>query len=175
MTATIAFFHDHISTLVHNQELPSDQEKLLLELLIPSEYMRCRASKEKSTEDREDRQSLSDSLRSCADDEMKKLKTEEQEKLERLAKTCAEVFQRSSSCVEGRNSRLALAEHARRGLSPKKLEAMTVIHNYVIRRADGTTAAERFFNRKPNCVFDWIIQRVKSVPRPSKQRKVAAA
>jgi hypothetical protein len=35
--------------------------------------------------------------------------------------------------------------HNGRGLSKKRLKALTVIHNYGIRRTNGTTAAMRLF------------------------------
>ena len=47
--------------------------------------------------------------------------------------------------MEGRNGHLALKHHALHRLSLRKLGVLTVLHNYLIRRADGTTAAERFY------------------------------
>ena len=67
-----------------------------------------------------------------------------------MAGDCADRFQRSSSGVEGRNGQLALRHHGRHRLSDRKLAAFTAVRNYHIRRADGTTAAERFLaNRIP--------------------------
>jgi hypothetical protein len=37
------------------------------------------------------------------------------------------------------------------------LKALTVIHNYMVKRADGTTAAERFFGQKHRDVFTWLV------------------
>lgn len=64
--------------------------------------------------------------------------------LEQVAGDCADRFQRSNS-GEGRNGQLALHHHGRHRLSNRKLAALTAVHNDPIRRADGTTAAERFF------------------------------
>jgi len=65
--------------------------------------------------------------------------------LEQQAQQAADVFQRSSSCVEGRNGQLSLRHHGLRELTTSKLKALRTIHNYVIEREDGTTAVERFF------------------------------
>ncbi|MEF8770227.1 DUF6399 domain-containing protein [Candidatus Accumulibacter contiguus] len=46
------------------------------------------------------------------------------------------AVQRSSSGVEGRNGQLALHHQGRHRLSDRKLAALTVVHNYHIRRAD---------------------------------------
>ena len=58
---------------------------------------------------------------------------------------CAGWLVRGSSCVEGRNGQLELRHHSLHRLSPRKLGVLTVMHNYWLKRADGTTAAERFF------------------------------
>ena len=50
------------------------------------------------------------------------------------AKELAELFQRSSSCVEGRNGMLSLLHHRRHRLSASNLKALTVVYNYHIRR-----------------------------------------
>ncbi len=65
--------------------------------------------------------------------------------LEQLAVEWANLFQRSSSCVEGRNGQLSLCHHSLHRLRPKRLAALTVLANYFHRRRDGSTAAERFF------------------------------
>src|SRR6266851_7293681 len=65
----------------------------------------------------------------------------ERKEVEHLARQCAGLFCRSSSCVEGRNGRLSLFHHGQTRLSETRLKALTVVHNYVVRRKDGTTAA----------------------------------
>src|ERR1041385_5669490 len=59
---------------------------------------------------------------------------------ERLAWEWSGWFQRSSSCVEGRNGQLALRHHSLHKLSGRKLAALTALHNYWIKRG-GQTAA----------------------------------
>ena len=55
------------------------------------------------------------------------------------------------------------------------LAALTVLHNYFSRRADGTTAAERFFGQKPDDLFGWLLQRLPELPRPAQPRPRKAA
>ncbi len=58
---------------------------------------------------------------------------------------CAK-FHRASSAVEGRNGCLSQMYHNGRGLNLERLKAMTVIHNFDLKRRDGTTAAARLFH-----------------------------
>jgi len=99
------------------------------------------------------------------------LSPERRAQLEGLARDCADLFQRSSSCVEGRNGQLSLFEHSTRDLSAPKLEALTVIHNFFSRRPDGTTAAERFFGTPPDDLFGWLLARLPLPARPAKRRR----
>jgi len=79
----------------------------------------------------------------------------------------AEVFQRSSSNVEGRNGSLSLRNHQLRGLDrPRKRVGLPAIHHVFLTRADGTTAAERFFGQKPRSMFAAILQSVDLPPAP---------
>lgn len=84
--------------------------------------------------------------------------------LDCVACTMALDFQRSSSMVEGRNGQLSLRHHAFHELSPLKRGVLTTLHNYVITREDGTTAAERLSGVKPEQLMDWLCKRIKSVP-----------
>src|SRR5207302_7645596 len=99
---------------------------------------------------------------------------EERARVARVAEQAAGWFRRSSSCVEGRNGQLALHHHGQGALSVKRLQALTVVHNYVVERADGTTAAERFFGSKPRDVFAWLLERLPELPRPAKSMSQAS-
>jgi hypothetical protein len=93
---------------------------------------------------------------------------------EALAWEWAGWFQRSSSCVEGRNGQLALRHHSLHRLSHRRLRALTALHNYWLKRPDGTTAAERFFGNKPADLFDWLLGRLPLPARPAQRRPKAA-
>ncbi len=95
------------------------------------------------------------------------LRPEAQNELKHQAHTLAEVFQRSSSKVEGRNGYLSLRNHQLRGLDrPRKRACLIAVHNFFLTRADGTTAAERFFGQKPRSIFAAILAVVEVPPAP---------
>ena len=75
-------------------------------------------------------------------------------------------FQRTSSAVEGRNGWLSQMNHNGRGISPKRLKAQTVLHNYYLKREDGTTAAERLFHQQFPDPLEWVIDRMGELPLP---------
>jgi hypothetical protein len=83
------------------------------------------------------------------------------------AQTLADVLQRSSSPVEGRNGYLSLRNHQLRGLErPRKRTGLTAVHNFFLMRPDGPTAAERFVGQKPRSMFAAILDAVELPPAP---------
>lgn len=85
-------------------------------------------------------------------------------------KECAEGFQRSSSCVEGRNGMLSLYHHRFHRLNDRGLKALTIVHNFHKRRNQGTTAAERLFGRKHVNLFDSLVMNVRIPGRPNRKK-----
>ncbi len=75
-------------------------------------------------------------------------------------------FQRTSSAVEGRNGVLSRMNHTQRSIRPRRLKVATVIHNFGIRREDGTTAAERLFGEPFPDLFEWIVDHMDELPLP---------
>jgi Family of unknown function (DUF6399) len=84
-------------------------------------------------------------------------------------KELAEIFQRSSSCVEGRNSVISLNHHRFHRLNARSLKVLTIIHNFDVRRSDGTTAAERFFGAKHENLFEALVANVRIPGKPKQQ------
>ncbi len=80
-------------------------------------------------------------------------------------------FHRSSSAVEGRNGCLSQMYHNGRGLIQKRIKALTVIHNYGIRRSDGTTAAQRLFEIPFPDLFEWLASQMSTLPLPRKAQQ----
>ncbi|MGF1497585.1 MAG: DUF6399 domain-containing protein [Elainellaceae cyanobacterium] len=80
-------------------------------------------------------------------------------------------YQRTSSAVEGRNGCLSKLHHATRGFSAQSLEALTVIHNFDLRRADGSTAAQRLFNHEFPDLFECLLLQVGDLPLPRRSSK----
>lgn len=94
--------------------------------------------------------------------------------LERWVHWCQEFcakYQRTSSAVEGRNGYLSKLHHAGRGFSDQSLKALTVIHNFDLKRPDGTTAAQRLLGHPFPDVFESILEHIGDLPMPRKSSK----
>ena len=83
-------------------------------------------------------------------------------------------FQRTTSAVEGRNGYLTQVHHNRRGLSTRQLAVLTVIHNFDLKRADGSTAAERLFKQSHPNLFQTVLDQMPELPLPRQRAKGAA-
>ena len=106
---------------------------------------------------------------------LSRLPEEERVAVEEVARGSAGLFQRSSSGVEGRNGRLSLHKHGHSRVSGRRLKALTVIHNYLVKDAGGTTAAQRFFGQQHKDLFSWLLERLPDLPRPARKRSEPGA
>ncbi len=177
MTLTIAFFFCMIESLVDAMDLPEDRRQLMHTNLIPGFYLQKIAKREKDLETKQIIQRKSEELLSILisrNGPLSDCNDLEIAYMERKARDLAGLFQRSSSCMEGRNAQLSLRHHGMHRLSEQKLNALTVIHNYYLKRPDGTTAAERFYENKPIDMFEWLLGKMPQVPRPKNGTKKAA-
>lgn len=173
MVATIAFFWSLVCWRLRSYQLAAEIKTVVLEQLIPGFYLQRVAEKAATAPQRHELSARSEELLQHARDPtspLADLSSQQRGQLEGCAQQCAELFQRSSSCVEGRNGQLSLRHHALHRLSSRKLACLRVLHNYFVRRADGTTAAERFFGQAPHDLFDWILDRLSLPPRPAARR-----
>ena len=171
--ATIAFFFATLHAKVEALNLPPALETALCEQLIPAIYLDRVADRCTRAEQRRSLRALSAQLLEPLrqpDHPLNALPTGDRQRLERVAAECADLFQRSSSCVEGRNGQLSLHHHGHHRLSDRKLAALTAVHNFFIRRPDGTTAAERFFGRPPAPLFAQLLERLPLPPSPARRR-----
>jgi len=171
--ATIGFFFATVQARIEALSLAPGIETALYQHLIPAIYLDRVADRSTHAKQRQQLRHLSARLLAPLrqpEHPLNRLAVQEREHLEQLAGECADLFQRSSSCVEGRNGQLALHHHGRHRLSDRKLTALTAVHNYFIRRSDGTTAAERFFRRPPDPLFERLLQLLPPPPRPARKR-----
>ena len=83
---------------------------------------------------------------------------------------CAK-YQRTSSAVEGRNGYLSQRHHVSRGFSQQSLKVLTIIHNFDLRRPDGTTAAQRLFGHSFPDLFEWVLDHIGDLPLPRRSSK----
>jgi Family of unknown function (DUF6399) len=175
MQATIAFVSGYVRQQVRQLALPSLASYSMHAHLIPACYLE-RVAQTRTVSAGEPLRELATRLRTPLFEPggvFAALSEAQQNQLTHQAKELAEVFQRSSSNVEGRNGYLSLRNHQLRGLAlPRKRECLTAIHNFFLTRSDGTTAAERFFGQKPRSMFAAILDSVDLPPAPrSPQRR----
>jgi hypothetical protein len=169
MVATIAFVHAMIGARVEALGLPQPLEKALLERWIPGLYVGLVARKAKRAEDRRTLRGQADAILPTEAERAELLQTvppKDRELVGLVAQECAQLFQRASSPVEGRNEHLDLFHHGHHRLGTRKLKALTAVHNYLTRRPDGTTAAERFFGRKPRSLFEHLVEQLSMPKKP---------
>ena len=87
------------------------------------------------------------------------------------ARWMANNYQRTSSAIEGRNGYLTRLHHSGRGFSQQTLKALTIIHNFHLKRPDGTTAAQRLFNYEFPDLFEWIVDHMGDLPLARRSSK----
>jgi len=80
-------------------------------------------------------------------------------------------FHRASSAVEGRNGCLSQSYHNGRGLTDRRLQALTAIHNYDTKRRDGSTPAQRLYGEQFPDLFEWLLGQMGALPLPRKARQ----
>ena len=169
MQATIEFVSTYVRQYVSQLALPQPASYAMHAHLIPSYYLE-RVAATKLIREGAPLRDLAERIRTslCAPGGVfGELHPLEQGGLKQKAAKLAEVFQRSSSHVEGRHGYLSLRHHQRRGLDrPRKRACLTAVHNFCLTRPDGTTAAERFFGQKPRSMFTAIFASVEIPPAP---------
>ena len=178
MVATIVFFHATVNQRIEALELPEKIETVLRERWIPGRYLELAAGRATGAQTRARLRanaaqvglSMVERAALLAD-----IDEDDRALVENVAEDCAQLFQRSSSSVEGRNGHLDLFHHAHHRLSARKLRALTTVHNYFKRRPDGTTAAERFFETEHADLFEWLLARLEPLPWPAKPRRRATS
>jgi len=169
MRATIEFVSSYVRQQVHQLGLAQPVSYAMHAHLIPSYYL-DRVAATKTIRTGQAIRELADGLRTplfAPGGALSTLSAVTHSKLKAVAARLAEVFQRSSSNVEGRNGYLSLRNHQLRGLDhPRKRPCLTAVHNFLLTRPDGTTAAERFFGQKPRSMFAAILDSVEIPPAP---------
>jgi transcriptional regulator with XRE-family HTH domain len=173
LLATMAFFFATVQTKVEALDLSPELHQVVIEQLIPAIYLERVATRSTRAESRHRLHALSarmlEPLRQ-ATHPLQQLAPTSRACIEQVAGECADLFQRSSSAVEGRNGQLSLHHHGRHRLSDRKLAALSAVHNFHIRRADGTTAAQRLFGRDHAPLFEQVLERM-PLPPPPRQRR----
>lgn len=173
MVATLAWFWVQVQTLSRTLALSPAEHDGFCQCVLPAAYWDQAAPRGRNAEEKQRRRQLAQRCHEAAWSEAARpgrLDAAAEAAIRDAARACVERWVRSSSCVEGRNGLLALYHHGRHGLSEQRLQALTVLHNYWVRRDDGSTAAQRFFGQKPRDLFAWLLERFPDPPRPAQRR-----
>ena len=171
MKSTVSAFFFFIQAYVEGLHIIPKIKEIFMDVLIPMEYLKMVSSRIRIKEEKDGITTMISKLLDTLhqrDGPWNNLSDEKQKKLLLHAKTCAGKFQRSSSCVEGRNGYLSLLYHGFHRLSPEKLKSLTVIHNFFIKGKDGKIPAEKFFEQKPRDLFEWLLDKTSFPLRPRK-------
>jgi hypothetical protein len=173
----VAWFWGVVNARLEEMELSEEQEQQVREKLLAGHYWAMAAGRARTAEERHRLKEMAAGLQKEAWQNggvLSRLSEEDRKEVEEIALESAGLFQRSSSCVEGRNGRLSLQHHGHSRVSERRLTALTVIHNYMVQRPDGTTAAARFFGQQHKDVFSWLLERMPDLPRPAQKRPKSA-
>jgi hypothetical protein len=170
LAGTLSFFWLCVMQCFFSLRLDNEERVLFEEFLLPIAYLEMIEGRGGKRE-REQAGCTVKALKEAMRQRDGPLPDEQRLKeLKRGACEYAELFQRSSSCVEGHNGALSLKYHASRHLNCERLNSRVVLHNYFNKRRNGTTAAERFFQEEPKDVFSWLLERVSWPVRPRNKR-----
>lgn len=173
MVETIRYVHREIDVRLSALNLTEELRLDVSHRLVPGLYLQAAAGRASTAEEKRRIKALAEDFLKPArapEHSIHNLPDDRRNELLRHAKGMADLFQRSSSCVEGRNGHLSLHHHGLHRLPPRKLAALTTVHNYFATRADGTTAAERFFGAPHDDLFEYLLTHMPSPPRPGGAR-----
>lgn len=172
MTSTLTFFWLSVKNIMFSQDWSDIQKQICQELLIPLHYISKHATKARNAEEKTEYKTLAHELRAQleSNEHWKSLSKGEQSNMEGISTECINIFQRSSSNVEGRNGYLSLHHHVFKQMNPRKMKASTVIHNFFIKRSDNTTAAQRFFEQEHENLFEWLLKNTDYAAMPRLKR-----
>jgi len=175
MVDTIRFAHTEINDRLATLQLPSGVHDDVRDRLVPGLYLQRVANRAATSAQRSLLSRTADELLAplrVSGHALQALDDARRQAVAAIAQQCADIFQRSTSCVEGRNGQLSLYHHGLHRFSASKLAALTAIHNYYVTRDDGTSAAERFFGCAPDDLFETLIARMPAPARPAQKRAV---
>ena len=161
LLSSVKFFCTSVHEIVKELKLTKEQEYIFHSNLVPAAYLR-RISKQEKQDEKIKMMNRADEIEKKA---LELFSEWQKSNILRSAKDAANMYQRSSSVVEGRNSSLSLKNHAMKKLTAKKLSILTIIQNYYVKDNDGTTAAERFFNKPHSNLAEYLIGNVLPAPR----------
>jgi hypothetical protein len=174
MGHSIESYHRRIELNLKTLQVPEEIAEAMRTQVLPALYLQKIAGQSRDAETKTRREQrareLVTPLQEQEDSPMRRLSQAGVEYLLEQGRQWVELFERSSSRVEGYNGHLELHHHSHRGLSKRLLAALPVVRNFWVRREDGRTAAEKFFEQKPRDLFEWLLDAMPDLPRPTQKR-----
>ncbi len=151
---------------IDRQIISPEERQWLVRCALPLSYWQIQLTKTQAKLRNQDlrayyKQRLAKAEHRCETlDLTKNIEPDRQKELLLMAHRLAISFQRASSQTEGRNGCLAFVHHAHKGIPKQRLQVLTVVHNFDIRRADGSTPAQRLFQKPFSDLFEFVCQNV---------------
>ncbi len=164
LAAMVAWWHREVHRQVASLSLPAADGAWVERALVPALYIQRRIGLARDAAERASLRALWARLRAelqSTTSPWQGWEAERQRRVLAVVQVCVLLFPRSTSALEGHNGQDSLCQHQRHTLSDAFRTARLVVRNYVITRADGTTAAERLFGRKPGNLIEYLCQRIK--------------
>jgi hypothetical protein len=172
--ASLAWWHRRAAAQLDAENLAPPLRTLLWEVVLPTRYLERVLRQTTGAAARARLRALGDRMRAplrLPAGLWQQQTTATRRRLDALVQEIVDRWQRASSAVEGRNGVLGLHHHHLRGLPPARLKALTAVHNFVVRRADGTTAAQRFFGASHGDLFEHLVAVMPLPALPRTRRK----
>src|SRR5262249_32334954 len=121
LQATLCWFWLQVTKVEEAQGWSEGTRELFREKALAWAYWEVSSRKGRDAKERKHRRELACRLREALeqDERWRGLTAEEKQRMLAVAKEAACRWQRSSSCVEGRNGRLRLKHHGRKGFTDK--------------------------------------------------------
>jgi len=163
LAAMVRWWHQEVARQVATLPLPAAERAWVEAALVPAMYVRRRLSLARDAVERESLVALWDAMRARMEGARSPWRGWPEDLRRRVlerSEVCVLLFPRSTSMLEGHNGQDALCQHQRHAISDAFRAARLVVRNYVVERADGTTAAERLFGRKPGDLIEYLCERV---------------
>lgn len=172
LSSTVTVWWHWVNSLLYELELETEKHDWLTQTLLPMIHWHHQLNKTQNKETKVKYQVAWEqaSHKLSKHSLTHKISNSELEQWVEWSQWMVRQFHRSSSAVEGRNGCLSQMYHNGRGLTENRLKALTVIHNYGIKRHDGTTAAMRLFNTELPDLFSWLLDEMGALPLPRKSR-----
>lgn len=172
MVTAVADFKVRVDCEVRKLDVDNEIKEIIKKHLIPKAYFDIALPKQQ-------KDNIKDMMKvqiKRIDEELKNNPTwgamsqKMQDELINYSEDLAQLFQRSSSSLEGRNNQLKYHVRSLHHLNQNRLSALTCIANFSVKRPDGTTAAERFFGKKPTDLFSFLLSNLPYCARPAQKR-----